>query len=297
MATADRTNGLGTGERLGLAVPTEWWQSGPLLKSFEAAGFGLAQIPSPPSSVLADARMLSRHAEATRTALDTTGLGAVVHAPTDLLAGTPASDRAFEGLLAYAAEVGAGHVVYHGHALVDHASSEDRLLAETRSLAWLARRAERLGVTIAIENLAPTYPRPEQLSDTPLVLRALAHRIDSPRVGLCLDLGHAHIVAGLKHAGIRNLVEPALDTVALFHVHDNLGARWDRSAPPGLDPLRLDLHLAPGRGTLPWSDVAPLVLGHDAPLLLEVHPPNRPAPHELFAATSELLAPQAVPTP
>jgi sugar phosphate isomerase/epimerase len=281
--------------RLGLAVPNEWWPSGPLLKSYEAAGFGLTQIPSPPVSVLPDARQVSRHAGAARASLDTTGLGAIVHAPADLLVGTPSDDHAFEGLLSYAAEIGATHVVYHAHALPDHPSAEDRLLAETRSLARLAGRAERLGVTIAIENLAPTYPGPERLSDTPLVLRALAHRVGSPRLGLCIDLGHAHIVAGLKHASLEHLVRPALDTAVLFHLHDNLGARWDRSTPPGLDPLRLDLHLAPGRGTLPWDDAAPLVFAHDAPLLLEVHPPNRPQPEELFASTRELLAPRSVP--
>jgi hypothetical protein len=43
-----------------------------------------------------------------------------------------ADDRAFDGLLAYAAEIGAPHVVYRAHALPDHLSAEDRLLAETR---------------------------------------------------------------------------------------------------------------------------------------------------------------------
>jgi sugar phosphate isomerase/epimerase len=282
-------------ERLGLGVPNEWWASAALLKSFEAAGFTLTQIPSPPPSVLSDGRQLSRHAKAVRAALDTTGLDPVVHAPGTLLAGAPRDDRAFEGLLGYAAEVGATHVVYHAHALPDHASTEDRLLAETRSLARLAGRAERLGVTIAIENLAPLYPRPERLSDTPLVLRALAHRIGSPRLGLCLDLGHAHVVAGLKNASIAHLVRPALDSVVLFHVHDNLGARWDRSTPADLDPLRLDLHLPPGRGTLPWAEIAPLLLEHRAPLLLEVHPPKGPHPDELFASTRELLTPESLP--
>lgn len=276
-------------ERLGLGVPNEWWASGALLKSFEAAGFALVQVHSPPLSVLSEGRQLSRHARALRAALDVTDLAPVVHAPAALLAGTSEADRAFDGLLGYAAEIGAAHVVYHAHALPDHASSEDRLLAETRSLARLSARAERLGVTIAIENLAPVYPGPERLSDMPLTLRALAHRIGSPGVGLCLDLGHAHIVAGLKRASLEHLVRPVLDSVVLFHLHDNLAARWDRSVPADLDPLRLDLHLPPGKGTLPWAAVAPLLLSHRAPLLLEVHPPKGPHPDELFAPTCELL--------
>jgi sugar phosphate isomerase/epimerase len=222
--------------RLGLGVPHEWWPSARLLKSYEAAGFALVQVPSPPESMLLDARQLSRHGEALRTALATTALVPIVHAPATLLVGTAADDRAFEGLLAYAAEIGAPQVVYHAHALPDHASVEDRLLAETRSLARLAARAGRLGVTIAIENLAPVYPGPERLSDTPLVLRGLVHRIASPSIGLCLDVGHAHIVSGRKHTSIERLIAPALDSVVLFHLHDNLAARWDRSTPAGPRP-------------------------------------------------------------
>jgi sugar phosphate isomerase/epimerase len=288
-------DGASLDSRLGLGVPSEWWPSGPLLKSFEAAGFASTQVPSPPPSVLRDARRLSRHAAAVRETLGTTGLATAVHSPGGLLVGSPTEDRAMEGVLAYAAEIDAEHVVYHAHALPDHPSNEDRLLAETRSLARFAARAERLGVTIAIENLAPVYPGPERLSDMPLTLRALAHRIGSPRIGLCLDVGHAHVVAGLKHTRLDHLLEPVLDTTVLFHLHDNLGARWDRSAPPELDPLRLDLHLAPGRGTVPWHSVAPLLESHPAPLVLEVHPAHRPQLDELFDTTRELLG--AAPLP
>jgi hypothetical protein len=50
--------------RLGLGVPHEWWPSARLLKSYEAAGFALVQVASPPESVLLDARQLSRHGDA-----------------------------------------------------------------------------------------------------------------------------------------------------------------------------------------------------------------------------------------
>jgi sugar phosphate isomerase/epimerase len=276
--------------RLGLAVPHEWWPSTPLLKSFEAAGFALAQLPSPPASVLADPRQATSHAAAVGEAIAGTRLGAVIHAPVSLLAGTRESDLAFEGLLAYAADAGAEQVVYHAHALVDEPASQDRLLAETRSLARLAARAEAVGVTIAVENLAPVFPAPERLSDTPITLRSLVNRIGSDRVGLCLDIGHAHIVADLKHTTLERLIEPVLDSVTLFHVHDNLGGRWDRNPPVGLDPLRLDLHLPPGSGTLPWSRIAPLVAAHAAPVVLEVHPPHRPPTDELLRSSGELLA-------
>src|SRR5687767_8045400 len=90
--------------RLGLNVPQEWWPGAPLVKSFEAAGFGWTQIHSPPESVLSSPRECAAHAAAAGAAVATTRLGVAVHAPGSLRAGSPAADRAFEGLLAYAAD-------------------------------------------------------------------------------------------------------------------------------------------------------------------------------------------------
>jgi sugar phosphate isomerase/epimerase len=275
--------------RLGLNVPYGWWPAASLLKGFEAGGFAWTQVPSPPGEILSSPRECLAHARAAAAALDTTGLEAAVHAPAGLRAGTRGADRAFEGLLAYAGEAGAGIVVYHARDLPDEPESEDLQLAETRSLSRLAARAEQFGTTIALENLAPFYPGPEHLSHTPMVLRSLVQKLSSPAVGLCLDLGHAHIVSDLRHSDVGQLIEPVLDTVTIFHLHDNLGARRGVGAVPELDPLRLDLHLPPGRGTLPWPDLAERLRTHPAPLMLEVHPPHRGTPERLHSAASEAL--------
>jgi sugar phosphate isomerase/epimerase len=289
-----RGHGPSSGEalagRTGLTVPEGWWPSAPLAKSLEAAGFSWAQVHAPPAPVLRDPRASTRHAAALREALRTTGLGRVVHAPAGLRAGSREGDRAFQGLLAYAAEIGAGFVVYHACALPDSPGSEDALLFEARSLAGLADRAERLEVTIALENLAPVYPGPELASADPMILRGLAHRLGSERVGLCLDLGHAHITSELRHTSIERLCEPVEDVVRLFHLHDNLGGRLRPAGEArGVDPLRLDLHLPPGRGTLPWERVTPLLARHEAPLVMEVHPPFRRRAGELRSSLEELL--------
>jgi len=279
-------------DRLGLNVPSGWWAAPALLKSFEAAGFTRAQVHGPPVSVLSEPRSCLAHATALAAALATTGLEPVVHAPPELRVGARGGDRAAEGLLSYAAEIGATHVVYHACALPDAPESEDALLFEARALAALSQRAERLGVTIAIENLAPVFPGPEPLSASPMVLRGLANRIGSERLRICLDLGHAHIIAERRRTSLEALIEPVLDTVTLFHLHDNLGARWRSSgAESGVDPLRLDLHLPPGRGTLPWGRLAPDLAAHRAPLVLEVHPPYRPRAEELYRSAKELLSP------
>ena len=175
--------------------------------------------------MLATPRLCTAHAAALAATLDTTGLRTVVHGPNSLLVGHEMADRAFEGLLSWASEIGAEQVVYHARALPDDPTSETALQFETRSLARLAKQAERLGVTIAIENLAPVFPGLELLSANPMTLRGLAHRIGSDQVGICLDLGHANIVADLRHTSIERLIEPVLDVVTVFHVHDNLGGR------------------------------------------------------------------------
>jgi sugar phosphate isomerase/epimerase len=285
----------GAPSRYGLNVPYEWWPAAPLLKEIEAAGFRFVQVPSPPASVLTSPRQLISHAFAVSDALATAGLRPILHGPGDLQAGTRDGDLALEGLVSYAAEVGASHVVYHAANLPDEPASEDARLAETRALAELAGRAERLGVIIALENLAPVYPSPrDRLSYTPLLLRTMAKRISSPSVGLCIDIGHANIVAGMRRTDPLELIEPALDRAVLFHLHDNLDARREDSGSPELDPLRLDLHLPPGRGTVPWQRLAPLLARkRGAPLMLEVHPP-RPSAAHLYEAAVEAIAPPAV---
>jgi sugar phosphate isomerase/epimerase len=276
--------------KLGLNVPYEWWPASPLLKEIEASGFGWVQIPPPPGSVLVDTRATIKHAAAVRRSLETTSLRAVLHAPGALAAGEPGAGRAFEAVLSYAAEAGCEQVVYHAMATTEHPGVGARLEAEAEVLAHMAALAERLDIVIAIENLAPVYPGPERLSAMPTTLRRLVAEIGSPGLRLCLDVGHANVIAGLRRTDLRRLIDPVLDSVSLFHLHDNLGARGgDDDERAELDPLRLDLHLPPGRGTLPFAEIGERILEHDAPILLEIHPPHRPAPAELAVMTAAAL--------
>lgn len=119
----------------------------------------------------------------------------------------------------------------------------------------------------------------------------MVERLDCPSIGMLLDVGHAHIVAGLTGGHLRAMTASVLERVVLLHLHDNLGGRRSLGR-PGMDPLRLNLHLAPGAGTLPWGVLAELLLGHPAPLVLEVHPPHRPESVTVAAVTTEILLPQ-----
>jgi sugar phosphate isomerase/epimerase len=273
-------------DRLGLNVPYEWWPRAATLKAIEAAGFSWVQVASPPIEMLADPRHVVIHGRALRRALEVTRLGVVVHGPTDLRLGTSLHNRAGEGLLEYAHEVGATHAVYHA---LDVRKRGPETEAEERALRLLARWAETLGVTLCLENLCPVYPSGPRICHDPQEVCALVERLESEFVRMLLDVGHAHVVADRECFDLTGFVSPVLDTVGCFHIHDNLGARRRDTGGPALDPLRLDLHLAPGGGTLPWGSLSRALARHFAPLVLEIHPSHRPSATALREATEAAL--------
>jgi sugar phosphate isomerase/epimerase len=124
--------------------------------------------------------------------------------------------------------------------------------AEAVSLRALGDQAGAVEVAIAVENLAPAYP-------------------------------------GLAGRELGDVIEPVLERVILFHVHDNFGGRMDAPRAGGIEPLRLDLHLAPGAGSVPWPSLSTLLGRHGAPIQLEVSPGQRPAPATLAVIMGELL--------
>jgi sugar phosphate isomerase/epimerase len=281
-------------DRLGLNLHRDAWPGAPALRAQEAAGFAWVQVHTPPRPMLAERESCRRHARALRAALDSCGLRLLLHGPDDLSAGTLEHDRAFDGLLDYAGIAGAELVVYHGLNFADAegpaaARIRERAQLEERSLQRFSQRAHTLGVVLAVENLAPLWPGSARLCHDPLAIRDLVRRIDSPAVGMLLDLGHLHITSDAARADLAGVLAAVAGDVVLFHVHDNLGMRRGPGTPPGIVPLRLDLHMAPGRGTLPWRAIAPLMRTHPAPLLMEVAPAQRPDPLRLATVSAELL--------
>src|SRR3954470_9819576 len=146
-------------DRLGLNLHRDAWPTPRTLAQHEEAGLRWLQVHAPPRVMLADRQRFRRHARALRTVLASSSLRLVLHAPDDLSAGTLEHDRAFDGLLDYAAEAGAELVVAHGlnfpvaEGATALARLDGRMAAEERSLRRLAARAEALGLVIALENL------------------------------------------------------------------------------------------------------------------------------------------------
>jgi sugar phosphate isomerase/epimerase len=117
------------------------------------------------------------------------------------------------------------NMVVHLGERYDEWSQRTIEFAET-ALEHLGAFARPLGVRVLIENLLSDPTTPEHL----ITILDLGH-LDG--IGVCLDLGHAHISVGVLE-GITVLN----DRIVSLHVHDNHGQK--------------DEHLWPGDGSIDW---------------------------------------------
>jgi sugar phosphate isomerase/epimerase len=118
--------------------------------------------------------------------------------------------------------------------------------AAMTSVEHLRAFAKPLGVRILLENIPNELSTPDRLVE---FIRA-AHFDD---VGVCFDLGHAHMMTDVAQA-----FESLKDHIRSTHVHDNAKDR--------------DSHLWPGSGSIDWKQAMELLRSapHTPPLLLEI---------------------------
>ena len=111
--------------------------------------------------------------------------------------------------------------------------------------------AHPLGIRILLENLQNEVTTPEHLLE---ILR-VGH---FDRVGICLDVGHAHLSAPDNNQGIDAAFELLKPRIAQLHLHDNQGQKDD--------------HLWPGAGKIDWKNVARHIatLPANIPAILEI---------------------------
>jgi len=118
--------------------------------------------------------------------------------------------------------------------------------AAARSLEAIGDLAREAGVRLALEVI------PNELS-TPAALLDLVEKLEDPNLGICLDLGHAHLLGGAPE-----VAEVLSGHIIATHVHDNGGGRDD--------------HLVPFQGTIDWAATMTALwkVGYDGALMFEV---------------------------
>ena len=150
--------------------------------------------------------------------------------------------------LGIAAVVPYTHLVVHLGVPSAEPSANSRA-AIVRSLEQIADAAEPVGVRLALELI------PNPLSIAPRLVQWLEDDLDLGHAGVCLDVGHAHIVGDVMEA-----VETCSGHIVTTHLHDNGGKRDD--------------HLIPGQGTIDWDGtmMAFQKVGYDGVQVFELAP-------------------------
>ena len=125
-------------------------------------------------------------------------------------------------------------------------SSEHKIEAAMSSLEHLRAFAKPLGVELLVENIPNDLSTPQSLID----LLQAGRFVD---IGVCFDVGHAHIMSSVKVA-----FDVLKDRIRSTHVHDN--------------NKNHDAHLWPGGGNIDWKEAMQLLrtAPHVPPVLLEI---------------------------
>ncbi len=112
--------------------------------------------------------------------------------------------------------------------------------------------ARPLGVSILLENIPNEISVPEKLLE-------LIHTLHYDDIGVCFDVGHAHL--GL---GVAETFGSLKAHIRSTHVHDNAKDR--------------DSHLWPGDGNIDWNETVSLLRSapHVPPLLMEIDGEGKP---------------------
>jgi len=119
--------------------------------------------------------------------------------------------------------------------------------AARRSVDALQEMSERAGVQLAIEVISNKLSTPESL------VSFIEDDLDGARVGICMDVGHAHMMGDLGDA-----IEACSGHIVTTHLHDNR--------------QKADDHLTPGEGTIDWPAALMTLqkVGYDEPWMFEV---------------------------
>jgi len=141
-------------------------------------------------------------------------------------------------------------VVLHLGVREDHWSPRS-LEHSLTAIEHLKAFAHPLGVKVLLENLHNEVATPEHLIE----ILKVGH---FNTVGVCFDVGHAH----LSDEGIKGAFAVLRSRIAELHLHDN----------HGLEPGSRDEHLWPQSGTIDWNAVARLLteLPANVPGVLEI---------------------------
>ena len=139
-------------------------------------------------------------------------------------------------------------VVHLGVPVAQHPGPDDNHSESAiRSVEAIHAMAQAVGVKVALEVMG------NGLSTPPQLVEMLERSFEDTDLGICMDVGHAHMLGDAAEA-----IETASEYLATTHIHDNRGQSDD--------------HLVPFQGTVNWAAtiMAFEKIGYDGVLMYEV---------------------------
>ncbi len=139
-------------------------------------------------------------------------------------------------------------VVHLGVPVAQHPGQDDNNRdAALRSVEDIHRMADAVGVKVALEVMG------NSLSTPPDLVELLERSFESADLGICMDVGHAHILGDTAEA-----IETTSEYLVTTHIHDNR--------------RQSDDHLVPFQGSINWAAaiMAFEKIGYDGVLMYEV---------------------------
>jgi len=292
------------------------------LAQVQAAGFDAYELSLPACNVIRHGQLIESELARLAALLTRYPLHYTVHAPMALRLTEPTGfhEQVFLSCLEATARIGAAVMVYHSAQLALWPADQDigplpdaDVLAEswrveTAALRRMARHAERLGVTIAVENRDPhlweiaalvrhgksaadllTYHQGMRLD----LIAEQTRQIGSPNAGICLDVGHAFLAAPYWASDFLTVIRDIAAQVVHVHWHDNFGRLDDRaeSLAERLAFGEADNHLPPGWGAIPLADVLTVLrdAGYAGWLTVEIRSRYAHLWPEIAAATRQMI--------
>ena len=236
------------------------------LGALKNAGTDFAEVwPQNLGVILGGGLDTNRLMEVTESLMEA-GLAYTVHAPLEVnlmdLSTHGLQRDVLDASLRFAKEIGAEVVVCHAGQRIGtrdaRYSMGDQLSAERAALREAGALAESLGLSIAVENYYPERPilrgAVYDYSVWPSRLAEQISAVDHPAVGICLDVGHAALAADFFGFDFIEECAAIAPLVRHVHLHDNL-QRTNLTGEPQVSEHTAfglgDLHLPPGRGTIP----------------------------------------------
>ncbi len=131
-------------------------------------------------------------------------------------------------VLDIARELKAEIVLFHGHLHSLPRAGSEREWAIQRNVDFISEILSKYNFTIVLEN---------EKEQDPQVFRAFLDRINSPRLKICIDIGHLNVWA---KAPFDEWARVLGNDIIYMHIHDNNSD--------------YDSHSVPGEGKIDWSN-------------------------------------------